>query len=202
MEDKRTAPWTRDETRARAELRALQLARLREVVQRVASVPFYREAFCAASITPESIRSLDDLRRLPLTTKDDLRKHYPFGFFTVPREKLARIHCSSGTTGLPTVVGYTAEDLETWAGLCARFLVAGGLRAEHVVHIAFGYGMFTGGFGLHQCQEVGAAIVPAHFGNTPRHTCFLRDFKPDAAGRHPFIRLQIMKWPVLRASTR
>ena len=112
---------------------------------RVAQVPFYREAFARTGVTPASIRSLDDVRRLPFTTKADLRANYPLGFVTVPRSELARIHGSSGTTGQPTLVAYTAADLELWANLCARFLVAGGLRPHHTVHIAFGYGLFTGG---------------------------------------------------------
>jgi phenylacetate-CoA ligase len=117
-----------------------------------------------------------DIRRLPITTKEDLRLHYPLGFLAVPREKVARIHGSSGTTGKPTFVAYTAEDLVTWANLCARFLVAGGLRPEHTVQIAFGYGLFTGGFGLHYgVEKVGAAIVPAASGNTHRQIMLMRD---------------------------
>ena len=192
IKDNENTHWSPEEVAPRAELHELQLARLREVVGRVAAVPFYRDAFREASITPASIRSLDDIRRLPLTTKDDLRKHYPFGFLTVPKEKLARIHCSSGTTGLPTVVGYTAEDLDIWSELCARFLTAGGLTPAHVVHIAFGYGMFTGGFGLHYgVEKVGAAVVPAASGNTQRHVLFIRDFKPDALVSTPSYALQI-----------
>jgi phenylacetate-CoA ligase len=184
--------WSRDEALPRADLRALQIARLRDTVARVSAVPFYRDALRTAGVGPDSIRSLDDLRRLPFTTKDDLRQNYPFGLFTVPRSQLARIHCSSGTTGRPTVVGYTADDLDTWANLCARFLVAGGLRPEHVVHIAFGYGMFTGGFGLHYgIEKVGAATVPAASGNTQRHIMFLRDFKADVLVCTPSYALQI-----------
>ncbi|MCL5269482.1 MAG: phenylacetate--CoA ligase, partial [bacterium] len=115
--------WDRAELLPRDELRGLQTERLRATVARVAEVPFYREAFAAGSITPDSIRSLDDLRRLPLTTKEDLRRYYPLGFAAVPRERIARIHGSSGTTGKPTFVAYTAADLELWANLCARFLV-------------------------------------------------------------------------------
>ncbi len=165
-----------EEALPRDELAALQLARLRDVVARVANVPFYREAFALRGITPKSMRSLDDLRRLPFTTKDDLRRHHPLGFLTVPRDQLARIHGSSGTTGKPTFVAYTAKDLTLWSDLCARFLVAGGLKSQHTVHVAFGYGLFTGGFGLHYgIEKVGAAIVPAASGNTRRQIEIIQD---------------------------
>ena len=168
------------ETLPRAELAALQLRRLRESVARAAAVPFYREAFARAGVAPGAIRSLDDLARLPFTVKDDLRRHYPLGMLAVPREEVARIHGSSGTTGRPTFVAYTRRDLETWSGLVARFLVAGGLRAGHTVHVAFGYGLFTGGFGLHAgIERVGAAVVPAAGGNTPRQVMLMRDLDPD-----------------------
>jgi phenylacetate-CoA ligase len=165
----------------REALAALQLQRLRETVARVANVPFYKNAFQkagGAGITPDSIKSLADLRRLPFTTKEDLRQHYPLGFCAVPRDQIARIHGSSGTTGKPTFVAYTREDLVTWSGLCARFLVAGGLRSDHFVHIAFGYGLFTGGFGLHYgVERVGAAVVPAAGGNTPRQIMLIQDLQ-------------------------
>ena len=168
------------ETLPRAELAALQLRRLRESVARAAAVPFYREAFARAGVAPGAIRSLDDLARLPFTVKDDLRRHYPLGMLAVPREEVARIHGSSGTTGRPTFVAYTRRDRETWSGLVARFLVAGGLRAGHTVHVAFGYGLFTGGFGLHAgIERVGAAVVPAAGGNTPRQVMLMRDLDPD-----------------------
>ncbi len=164
------------ETLPPEERRALQARRLAETVRRVAAVPFYREALGRAGVRPEEIRSVDDVRRLPLTTKDDLRRHYPLGLLAVPRSALARIHGSSGTTGKPTFVAYTRADLDTWSGLVARFLVAGGLRPEHTVHIAFGYGLFTGGFGLHYgVERVGAAVVPVAGGNTPRQVALLRD---------------------------
>jgi phenylacetate-CoA ligase len=168
--------WDTAETVSSEELRACQLARLREVVARVANVPFYKAAFARLELAPESIRSLDDLRRLPFTLKDDLRQHYPLGFLAVPRERVARYHGSSGTTGKPTFVAYTADDVRLWADLCARFLVSGGLRPEHTVHIAFGYGLFTGGFGLHYgVERVGAAVVPASSGNTPRQIMLIQD---------------------------
>ncbi len=172
--------WDDAETMPRDHLEVRQLRRLRDLVARVAHVPFYRDAFAKEGITPDSIQSLQDLRRLPLTTKADLREHYPLGFLAVPRERVARYHGSSGTTGRPTFVAYTAEDLALWANLCARFLVAGGLRQSHTVHIAFGYGLFTGGFGLHYgVERVGAAIVPAASGNTERQIMLMRDLKPE-----------------------
>ena len=184
--------WDPAETMPRQDRQTLQLRRLRQTVSRVAEVPFYKEAFARAGITPRKIKSLDDLRRLPLTTKDDLRRHYPLGFLAVPREKIVRIHGSSGTTGKPTFVAYTRGDRERWANLCARFLVAGGLRPEHLVHITFGYGLFTGGFGLHYgIEKVGAAIVPAASGNTPRHIMLIQDLKPQVLVGTPSYSLQI-----------
>ena len=168
--------WDPAETLPREELRALQGRRLKETVRRSATVPFYRDALKAAGVAADTIRSADDVRRLPFTVKDDLRRNYPLGLLAVPRAEIARIHGSSGTTGKPTFVAYTRRDLETWSGLVARFLVAGGLRSEHLVHIAFGYGLFTGGFGLHYgIEKVGAGIVPAAGGNTPRQVLLIRD---------------------------
>lgn len=172
--------WDPIETTSREELRQLQLVRLRTCAERVANVPFYRNAFKRDSITPESIKSLDDLRRLPITAKADLREHYPLGFLAVPREKVARYHGSSGTTGKPTFVAYTRNDLKLWAGLCARFLTAGGLLPSHTVQIAFGYGLFTGGFGLHYgVEKVGAAIIPAAGGNTARQIALIEDLRSE-----------------------
>jgi phenylacetate-CoA ligase len=139
-------------------------------------VPFYAEALRRAGVDADAIRSADDVRRLPFTVKDDLRRNYPLGLLAVPRAEVARVHGSSGTTGKPTFVAYTRRDLDTWSGLVARFLVAGGLRAEHLVHVAFGYGLFTGGFGLHYgIEKVGAGIVPAAGGNTPRQVLLIKD---------------------------
>jgi len=168
--------WDPAETLPREELRALQGRRLAESVAHAATVPFYRDALEKAGVDPASIRGVEDLRRLPFTVKDDLRQNYPLGLLAVPRAELARIHGSSGTTGRPTFVAYTRRDLETWSGLVARFLVAGGLRPEHLVHVAFGYGLFTGGFGLHYgIEKVGAGVVPAAGGNTPRQVMLIRD---------------------------
>lgn len=160
------------------DLRKLQLQRLQAVVAQVAGVPFYREKFGLMSVRPDQIKSLDDLRRLPFTNKDDLREHYPLGLLAVPRDQVARVHGSSGTTGKRTFVAYTHQDLETWSDLCARFLVAGGLKPADQVHIAFGYGLFTGGFGLHYgVEKVGAAVVPAAAGNTRQHIELICDLQ-------------------------
>ncbi len=159
---------------------------------RAALAPFYREALSRAGVTPDLVRSADDVSRLPFTVKDDLRRNYPLGLVTVPRAEVARVHGSSGTTGKPTFVAYTRGDLERWSGLCARFLTAGGLRAEHLVHVAFGYGLFTGGFGLHQgIERVGAGIVPAAGGNTPRQVMLLRDLRPEVLVCTPSYALHI-----------
>ncbi|MEA3365061.1 MAG: phenylacetate--CoA ligase [Candidatus Hydrogenedentes bacterium] len=176
----------------REDLEALQLTRLRETVARVANVPFYKEAFAKLGVRAENIKTLDDIRRLPFTTKEDLRRYYPLGFLAVPRSEIARYHGSSGTTGKPTFVAYTARDLETWADLCARFLVAGGLQRRHTAHVAFGYGLFTGGFGLHYgIERVGAAIVPASSGNTPRQIMLIRDLGAQVLICTPSYALQI-----------
>lgn len=173
--------WDERESLPRASLEALQLQRLKKLVARVANVPFYNKAFAERQISEQNIRKLSDIRKLPITTKEDLRAHHPLGFLAVPRSQVARIHGSSGTTGHPTYVAYSATDLDTWSGLVARFLTAGGLRPEHSVHIAFGYGLFTGGFGLHYgIERVGAAIIPAASGNTRRQIGLMRDLKPDA----------------------
>jgi phenylacetate-CoA ligase len=172
--------WDPAETLPRDALAAMQVERLRDLVDRAARVPFYREYFALHDVSRRSIRTPDDVRRLPFTTKDDLRRHHPLGFLAVPRRELARIHGSSGTTGKPTFVAYTAEDVRNWAELCARFLVAGGLRPEHTCQIAFGYGLFTGGFGLHYgVERVGAAIIPAASGNTRRQIDIIRDLDPE-----------------------
>lgn len=165
------------ETMPPEDIRALQLAKLKKTVDYAAShVEFYRREYRARRLSAASIQSLDDLRRFPFTTKQDLRDNYPFGFFAVPKAQLARIHASSGTTGKPTFVGYTHNDLELWSELCARFLTAGGLTSDQVAQIAFGYGLFTGGFGLHYgIEKVGAAIVPASSGNTQRQIMLLKD---------------------------
>ncbi|MCC6196819.1 MAG: phenylacetate--CoA ligase [Burkholderiales bacterium] len=162
----------------REELVGLQVKRLRETVRNVADhVPLHRARLAAAGVTADDIRSLDDLRALPFTVKADLRDTYPFGLFARPREALARVHASSGTTGKPTVVGYTARDLDTWAELMARSLAAAGARRGDVVHNAYGYGLFTGGLGAHYgAERLGATVVPMSGGATERQVALIVDF--------------------------
>jgi phenylacetate-CoA ligase len=184
--------WDPAELLPRDRLAGLQLDRLRDTLARAAGTPFHASAFARAGMAPADVRSLDDLRRIPVTTKDDLRAHYPLGMLAVPRAEIARIHGSSGTTGKPTFVAYSRTDMQVWSALCARFLVAGGLRPEHLVHVAFGYGLFTGGFGLHQgIERVGAGIVPVAGGNTPRQVTLLRDLRPDVLVCTPSYALHI-----------
>src|SRR6266545_489099 len=142
------------ETASRDELESLQLERLRWSIRHAyENVAFYRRAFDTADVHPDDCRGLDDLRRFPITTKNDLRENYPFGMFAVPRQQVVRVHASSGTTGLPTVVGYTAHDIDTWADVCARSIRAAGGRRGDIVHVAYGYGLFTGGLGAHYGAE-------------------------------------------------
>jgi len=171
------AVWQPEELLERPALEILQTQRLRALVERLGKrVPFYRDAFARLGISADDIRSIDDIRRLPFTTKSDLRENYPLGFMAVPREDVVRFHGSSGTTGRPTFVGYTRADLDLWANLCARFLYAGGLRKWHTAQVSFGYGLFTGGFGLHQgIERIGASVVPASSGNTARQLILLQD---------------------------
>ncbi len=186
--------WQPDECLPRAQLEALQLTRLRETVARVAQVPFYREAFGRTGLRPEALRTLDDLRRLPFTTKADLRAGYPLEFLAVPRAQVQRYHGSSGTTGKPTFVAYTRNDVTLWSDLCARFLVAGGLRPEHTVQVAFGYGLFTGGFGLHYgIERVGAAVIPVSSGNTEKQLTILQDLAPEVLICTPSYALKLME---------
>lgn len=169
-----------EETYPRERLEKLQGERLRATVAKVADVPFYKEKFQAAGITPDSIHSIADIEKLPFTTKADLRDYYPLGFLAVPRSEVARFHGSSGTTGKPTFVAYTKNDMKVWSHLCARFLYAGGVRKEHTAQIAFGYGLFTGGFGLHYgMEELGTAVIPVSSGNTKRQLMIMQDMQPE-----------------------
>ncbi|HEY3786813.1 MAG TPA: phenylacetate--CoA ligase PaaK [Steroidobacteraceae bacterium] len=163
------------------ELRALQLVRLKWSLRHAyANVAPYRRKCELTGIHPEDLRTLDDLRHFPFTTKEDLRTSYPFGMFAVPRDKVLRIHASSGTTGKPTVVGYTAHDIDTWAQLVARSIRAAGGRRGDMVHIAYGYGLFTGGLGAHYgAERLGCAVVPMSGGQTARQVQLIRDFEPD-----------------------
>jgi len=166
----------------REDLSRLQLERLKATLDRVCQhVPFYRQSFDRLKLHPEEIKSLEDLKRLPFTSKADLRDSYPYGMFAVPLREVVRIHSSSGTTGKPTVVGYTRNDLLTWSNLVARFLTAGGVTREDVVQIAFGYGLFTGGFGLHYgAERIGASVIPVSAGNTQRQIMIMQDFRSTA----------------------
>ena len=170
-----------EERMSRDELQALQLGRLQHTVRHAyANVPLYTRKFDEVGVHPDDIRTLDDVVKLPFTTKDDLRQSYPFGMFAVPMEQVARIHTSSGTTGLPTVVGYTKNDLRLWAGLVARSLRASGVRPGMKVHNAYGYGLFTGGLGAHAgIEALGATAIPMSGGQTLKQVQMINDFKPD-----------------------
>ena len=166
----------------REDLEQLQLERLEATLNRVyLNVPFYHRKFKELDIDPESVRSLADIRKLPFTTKNDLRDNYPYGLFAVPLREVVRIHASSGTTGMSTVVGYTKNDIKTWSNLVARVLTAAGVTKDDVVQIAFGYSLFTGGFGLHYgAERVGASVIPISSGNTARQIKIMQDFKTTA----------------------
>jgi len=170
------------ETLPREVLEILQLKRLQQVVSRVYhTVGFYRKSFDEAGVSPEDIKSLNDLRRFPFTTKQDLRDNYPFGMFAVPMSSIVRLHASSGTTGRSTVVGYTKRDIETWSELMARCFVAAGLTKNDMIHNAYGYGLFTGGLGVHYgAEKLGASVIPISGGSTKRQIMILQDFGPTA----------------------
>lgn len=162
----------------REALESLQLYRLKKTAERVyATVPFYKESFDKAGLKPSQINSLDDLKRIPFTNKEDLRDNYPFKLFTLPLHDVVRIHASSGTTGKPTVVGYTKRDIETWSELMARTLSCAGVQKGDVVHNAYGYGLFTGGLGFHYgAEKLGATVIPISGGNTKRQLMLMEDF--------------------------
>jgi phenylacetate-CoA ligase len=170
------------ETLPREALEALQLKRLQQTAQRVYhNVGFYKKSFDKAGVSPESLRSLADLRRFPFTTKQDLRDNYPFGLFATPMSNVVRLHASSGTTGASTVVGYTKRDLDLWAELMARCYTAADLTQNDIIHIAYGYGLFTGGLGAHYgAEKIGASVIPMSGGNTKRQITILQDFAPTA----------------------
>ena len=169
------------ETASRDELQALQLQRLQATLHHAyAKVPHYKAAFDARGVHPSDCKALADLAKFPFTTKKDLRDHYPFGMFAVPREQVVRVHASSGTTGKPTVVGYTQRDIDTWADLVARSIRASGGRAGDIVHIAYGYGLFTGGLGAHYgAERLGCTVVPMSGGQTEKQVQLITDFRPD-----------------------
>ena len=166
------------ETQSRDKLEALQSERLVSLIERVyARVPYYKEQLDAADVKPSDIKSVKDLHKLPFTTKEDLRKNYPFGLFTVPMDEVVRVHASSGTTGKPTVVGYTKNDIDTWATLMARSLAAGGATPGDVIHNAYGYGLFTGGLGAHYgAEKLGATVIPMSGGQSKRQVMVMQDF--------------------------
>ncbi|ETR72023.1 MAG: Phenylacetate-coenzyme A ligase [Candidatus Magnetoglobus multicellularis str. Araruama] len=183
------------ETLPREALEAIQLRRLKETLSRVyATVPFYRKQFDGADFKPADIQSLDDLKRVPFTTKQDLRDNYPFGMFAVPLGNVVRIHASSGTTGRPTVVGYTARDIETWSRLMARSLCAAGATPQDIIHNAYGYGLFTGGLGVHYgAERLGASVIPISGGNTKRQVIIMQDFGPTVITCTPSYALHLVE---------
>lgn len=166
------------ETLPRPALEALQLKRLQSTLERVYSnVPFYKRSFDAAGVAPGMITSLEDLQKLPFTTKQDMRDSYPYGLFAAPMDEVVRIHASSGTTGKPTVVGYTKKDIATWSELMARSFVAAGAHKGDIIHNAYGYGLFTGGLGAHYgAEQLGASVIPISGGNTKRQIMIMQDF--------------------------
>ena len=184
----------RIETASRDEIAALQIERLGRTLRHAyANVPHYRQAFAAAGVHPDDFRTLEDLAKFPFTSKQDLRANYPFGMFAVPREQVARIHASSGTTGKPTVVGYTQGDLDVWAQVVARSLYAAGGRPGMILHNAYGYGLFTGGLGVHDgAQRLGCTVVPVSGGMTDRQVQLINDFRPDIITVTPSYMLAIL----------
>ena len=183
MRDQMNDPACLDpiETASRDEIAALQLERLKWSLSHAwENIPAMRAKFGAHGVHPSDLKRLEDIRLFPFTVKDDLRATYPFGMFAVPREQVIRLHASSGTTGKPTVVGYTRNDLDTWSGLMARSLRAAGARPGDVVHVAYGYGLFTGGFGAHYgAERLGCTVVPVSGGQTEKQVQLITDFRPD-----------------------
>ncbi|MBT1071542.1 phenylacetate--CoA ligase family protein [Pelotalea chapellei] len=166
------------ETLPRQALAALQLKRLQVVLERVyANVPFYKSSFDKAGVKPGDVKGLEDLQRFPFTTKQDMRDSYPYGLFATPMEEIVRIHASSGTTGKPTVVGYTSKDIDVWAELMARSFVSAGAHKGDIIHNAYGYGLFTGGLGAHYgAERLGASVIPMSGGNTKKQIMIMQDF--------------------------
>lgn len=186
--------WEPDyECMEREAIDQLQLERLQSTLNRVyLNVPFYRKKFDELGFDPDEFRSLDDLKKLPFTTKDDLRDNYPYGMFAKPLREVVRVHASSGTTGMSTVVGYTKNDIKIWSKLVARIMTSAGVSKDDVVQIAFGYGLFTGGFGLHYGAElIGASVIPMSSGHTRRQVRIMQDFKTTALVCTPSYALQV-----------
>lgn len=182
------------EMASRDEIAGLQLARLKTTLRHAyENVPAYRAKFDAAGVHPDDCKSLADLAKFPFTTKADLRDNYPFGMFAVPREQVSRVHASSGTTGKPTVVGYTAADVQMWADVVARSLRASGVKPGMIVHVAYGYGLFTGGLGAHYgAEKLGCTVIPISGGMTERQVQLITDFRPDAIMVTPSYMLAIL----------
>jgi phenylacetate-CoA ligase len=183
------------ETASQDELQSLQLQRLKATLQQAyTNVPHYRQRFDEKGVHPDDLKELSDLAKFPFTGKDDLRANYPFGMFAVPRDKVVRVHASSGTTGKPTVVGYTQKDIDTWAGLVARSIRASGGRAGDIVHIAYGYGLFTGGLGAHYgAEKLGCTVIPMSGGQTEKQVQLITDFRPDIIMVTPSYMLNIIE---------
>jgi len=182
------------ETASRDEIQALQLQRMTWSLNHAyANSPFYRQSFDAAGVHPDDLKSLSDLVRFPFTVKADLRDNYPFGMFAVPREQVVRVHASSGTTGKPTVVGYTRNDIDMWASVMARSIRAAGGRPDDIVHVGYGYGLFTGGLGIHYgAEKLGCMVVPVSGGMTERQVTLIQDFKPRIITVTPSYMLSIL----------
>jgi phenylacetate-CoA ligase len=185
---------TEPERLSRDELQARQLERLQHTLRYAYErVPFYRQAFDRAGVHPDDCKALADLGKFPTTSKQDLRDNYPFGMFAVPQDQLRRLHASSGTTGKPTVVGYTANDIDTWSEVMARSIFAAGGRPGHKVHVAYGYGLFTGGLGAHYgAEKLGATVIPASGGMTARQVQLITDFQPEVIMVTPSYMLTIL----------
>ncbi len=185
--------WSKDETLSRDELEKLQTKRLKETVARVyGAVPFYKKRFEELGLVPQDIKSIHDISKLPFTKKQDLRDNYPFGLFAVEQDAVVRIHSSSGTTGKPTVVGYTKSDMDVWNEVMARCYTMSGVNSEDTVHNAYGYGLFTGGLGLHDgAQTVGAAVVPSSGGFTSRQLLLMKDFGSTVLASTPSFALHL-----------
>lgn len=183
------------ETASQDELQSLQLQRLKATLHHAyANVPHYRQRFDEKGVHPDDLTSLSDLAKFPFTGKEDLRANYPFGMFAVLRDKVVRIHASSGTTGKPTVVGYTQKDIDTWSGLVARSIRAAGGRAGDIVHIAYGYGLFTGGLGAHYgAEKLGCTVIPMSGGQTEKQVQLITDFRPDIIMVTPSYMLNIIE---------
>jgi phenylacetate-CoA ligase len=183
------------ERASKDELQSLQLERLKSSLRHAyQNVPHYRASFDAAGVHPDDLKTLADLAKFPFTTKKDLRDNYPFGMFAVPREKVVRVHASSGTTGKPTVVGYTQADIDTWASLVARSIRAAGGRAGDICHISYGYGLFTGGLGAHYgAEKLGCTVIPMSGGQTEKQVQLIQDFKPDIIMVTPSYMLNIIE---------